>query len=162
MSGILNVMLADNAAAAAAATTWDSLAKNANLSLSNGNLTVAATSTSTDQSLRATVSAATGKKYLELHADTISAPAFYREGIANSTHSVNAALGSDNDSVGWSGGSGDVTLQAVTLSTVATWAQGDTLCFAYDIDAQLIWFRVNGGNWNNSGAANPATGAGGI
>jgi hypothetical protein len=34
--------------------------------------------------------------------------------------------------------------------------------FAVDLDAQLAWVRVQGGNWNNSGTADPATGIGGI
>jgi hypothetical protein len=33
---------------------------------------------------------------------------------------------------------------------------------AVDIPNKLLWLRKNGGNWNNSGAANPATGAGGL
>ena len=37
----------------------------------------------------------------------------------------------------------------------------DVLCVAVDLTASLIWFRKNGGNWNNSGTANPATGTGG-
>jgi hypothetical protein len=32
---------------------------------------------------------------------------------------------------------------------------------AVDFTAQLSWFRKNGGNWNGSGTANPATGVGG-
>ena len=39
---------------------------------------------------------------------------------------------------------------------------GNITSLAVDIDNKLIWFRVNGGNWNASGTANPATGAGGI
>jgi hypothetical protein len=33
---------------------------------------------------------------------------------------------------------------------------------AFDLDADLIWMRAAGGQWNNSGAADPATGAGGM
>lgn len=51
---------------------------------------------------------------------------------------------------------------AVTLATYATWAANDDLCIAIDIDAALIWFRTNAGNWNNSGTANPSTGVGGL
>lgn len=49
-----------------------------------------------------------------------------------------------------------------TLSTIATWAGGNTLCMALDIDNLLFWGRVGAGNWNNSAPANPATGVGGI
>jgi hypothetical protein len=40
---------------------------------------------------------------------------------------------------------------------------GTTVCVALDVDAARIWFRSGaGGNWNNSGTANPATGTGGL
>ena len=49
-----------------------------------------------------------------------------------------------------------------TITTIQSWANNNTLCVAVDLDAHLIWFRTNAGNWNNSGSANPATGIGGI
>lgn len=33
---------------------------------------------------------------------------------------------------------------------------------AYDLDANLLWVRAAGGEWNNSGSADPATGTGGL
>ncbi len=33
---------------------------------------------------------------------------------------------------------------------------------AFDIASHLIWFRVNGGNWNNNASYDPATATGGI
>ncbi len=50
----------------------------------------------------------------------------------------------------------------VAISHLVTFAQGDVIELALDIDNRTIWFRVNGGNWNNSGAANPVTNTGGI
>jgi hypothetical protein len=35
-------------------------------------------------------------------------------------------------------------------------------CAAIDLTNNLIWFRTGSGNWNGSGAANPATGSGGF
>jgi hypothetical protein len=55
-----------------------------------------------------------------------------------------------------------VQINGVTLSTIATWAQGNRIDCAVDPANQLIWFRVAGGNWNNNAANNPATGVGGI
>ena len=43
-----------------------------------------------------------------------------------------------------------------------TYVSGDVIDMAVDITNRLIWFRKNGGNWNNSGTADPATGAGGV
>lgn len=48
------------------------------------------------------------------------------------------------------------------VATIQTWTTADRLSFAVDMDLQLIWFRTNAGNWNNSGGADPATGTGGI
>jgi hypothetical protein len=41
-------------------------------------------------------------------------------------------------------------------------AVNDVIGVAYDGDNSLLWFRKNGGNWNNDASANPATGAGGV
>ena len=78
-------------------------------------------------------------------------------------------LGQDIGQVGWSSGGGVQARYdfspfggAYTVATVQGWVSGNTLCCAVDLDARLIWFRTNGGNWNNSGTADPATGAGGI
>jgi hypothetical protein len=46
---------------------------------------------------------------------------------------------------------------------LGTRSSADKIGIALDIGAQLFWFRVAPvGNWNNSGTANPATGAGGF
>ncbi len=42
------------------------------------------------------------------------------------------------------------------------YAQGDVLDFAVNMDAQLWWYRVNGGNWNANALADPATDTGGF
>jgi hypothetical protein len=48
-------------------------------------------------------------------------------------------------------------------STLGSRANGDIIGIALDCSANLIWFRVApSGNWNGSGTANPATGAGGL
>lgn len=39
---------------------------------------------------------------------------------------------------------------------------GQTLCIAIDFAHNTGWLRVNGGNWNNSGSADPATNTGGV
>lgn len=44
----------------------------------------------------------------------------------------------------------------------AAFSAGNVLDIAIDATAGLIWYRNGGGNWNNSGTANPATGVGGI
>lgn len=46
-------------------------------------------------------------------------------------------------------------------SGLTAFADGDVVDCAVDLDNQRIWFRVNGGNWEDSGAADPATNTGG-
>ena len=36
-------------------------------------------------------------------------------------------------------------------------ASGNTVSVAVDLDNKRIWYRVNGGSWNNDGSADPVT-----
>ncbi len=59
------------------------------------------------------------------------------------------------------GGDGNFYINATSagaLGSVGT----STMGMAIDLNANLGWFRLGSGNWNGSGTANPATGAGGI
>jgi hypothetical protein len=48
-------------------------------------------------------------------------------------------------------------------SQIGTINPGNVIGVAVDFTAHLIWFRIApSGNWNGSGTANPATGAGGL
>jgi hypothetical protein len=146
-------------------TTWNSSDKANNITLSNGDLTFALGSNAYD-GVRSVASASAGKKYWELTANTIvSSPLYILEGIANSSVPVNGGstyyLGYDSAGIGWQG-NGEVWTKRGIVATVQGWAQGDTLCFALDLDNKRIWFRTNGGNWNNNPASDPATNTGGI
>jgi hypothetical protein len=48
-----------------------------------------------------------------------------------------------------------------TLGTLAA-TGGYVIGVAVDLDARLIWFRKDSGNWNGDSLANPVTGVGGI
>jgi hypothetical protein len=50
----------------------------------------------------------------------------------------------------------------VAIGTTPPLGTNQQIDVAADLTAQLLWIRSNGGNWNNSSSANPATGAGGI
>lgn len=54
----------------------------------------------------------------------------------------------------WSGSGSSGVVGAFTTPNVVS--------LEIDLSAHLIWASINGGNWNNSGTANPATGTGGI
>jgi hypothetical protein len=53
--------------------------------------------------------------------------------------------------------------QQTSWGSFGTIANGSVICMAIDLTNQLAWFRLGAaGNWNNTAAANPATGAYGI
>jgi hypothetical protein len=66
-------------------------------------------------------------------------------------------------SMGWAT-NGAISEWSTGAGTVATWTTGDVLGIAVDRTQSndTFYFRVNGGNWNNSGSADPATNTGGI
>lgn len=161
MSGILSVLLGDNAAAAGAATTtWNPADKDAAITLSPSNLTAAGPSNAFT-GVRAVASASSGKKYWEIHADTINATSQISSGLGIATSSLSFPAGYTSG-VSWFN-TGLIYVNGVSTTNVGlSWAQGDTLCFAVDIGANFIWFRTNGGNWNNDPVASPAIGNLGI
>lgn len=141
-------------------TTWNPADKNANVTLSNGNLT--ATGTTAQAGARGTTSklrASGGKWGLTF---TVSAGGFF-VGSADSA----APLGSP---IVGSGGAhslvrvSDAIYQGVTpiAGGLGTPSGGSIIDMLYDFTALKLWTRLDGGLWNNSGTADPATGAGGI
>lgn len=150
-----------NAVVAAATTTWNPADKNAGITLSNGNLTATNPATSTFISARAIASHSTGKYYYELHSDVQNT--FNFPGVGNATGPLSNFAGSDANSVGWVA-NGNVFINNVAVTGIQTFVQGDTCCIAVDLGNSKIWFRTNGGNWNNDVIANqnPATNTGGI
>jgi hypothetical protein len=78
-------------------------------------------------------------------------------GIGMTSSDVNDQIGGvDNNSIGvdntggvWYGGS------KTDLPPGFSYTPGDVVDVAYDYNAGLMWIRVNGGPWNNDGAANP-------
>ncbi len=150
---------------AGSTTTWNPNDKATSIILSNGDLTFALGSNAYD-GVRSVASASAGKKYWELTATTIvSSPLYILEGITNSSFPVNGTnvwyLGRNSAGIGWQG-NGEVWTKDGVVTTVQGWAQGDVLSFALDLDNKRIWFRTNGGNWNNNPANDPATNTGGI
>jgi hypothetical protein len=70
-------------------------------------------------------------------------------------------IGTTIDSVAYQS-DGLVKCNNVTLATISAFAAGDTIAVAFHPGLKLIWFKVNGGSWNNDGTANPATFVNGI
>jgi hypothetical protein len=142
------------------ASTFNPSDKSANVTLSNGNLTVGA-STSADGGVRSTLSKAAGKVYFEYTIVNI-AGADTGVGIAKSTASLTAIGPSATGAVNIYG-SGSIYFNGADTGKTIGGSVG-TVCIAVDITGGLFWARWNGGSWNaNSGTANnPATGVGGI
>ena len=72
-------------------------------------------------------------------------------------------MGYDVNSYGYYNDSGAVFNNGSTIDTYAPFGNiNDNISFALDVANAKFWVRVNGGNWNNSGLANPATNTGGL
>jgi hypothetical protein len=142
--------------------TWNPSDKSANITLTNGDLTAAAT-TATASAVRCTTSATTGKYYFEVTAaGTIAASGV---GIATAAANLGTIHSNPLLTAFVNIAAGTVFVNSTT-SVGAGWggalAAGDITCVAVDLVNQRIWFRKNGGNWNNNGANNPVTNVGGF
>lgn len=146
-----------------ASMTWSPSDKSGFVTLSNNNMTAAGNSSGWT-SVRSTKSQAAGKYYFET-TFTGGDQRLY-VGLANSAASLSNYIGSDNNGIGFACNgntfSSSVVLSGATLAVLPNAANGDVICIAADLSSKLLWVRINGGNWNNSASANPATGAGGI
>ena len=146
------------AAPVVAYTTLNQSDKSGTVALSNGNLTAAFSGTNVFAGVRAVNSASSGKYYFEAKADIKSS--FMMAGLAKSTHTFSSGAGLDaNLSVAYWATAG-VYLNNTDILPIPAASQGDVICIAVDLDARKLWVRINGGNWNNSGTANPATDVG--
>ena len=145
--------------------TWNPSDKSANLVLSGGNL-AAAISAAGDNGVRATNSAATGQLYFEVTTDTTGASNGADTGIGIGSSAANLSLvGSNavNAALAYlSGGSVYYNGSPSTKSMGASATAGNVYCVAVDLTNRRMWMRINGGNWWNDAAANPATNTNGL
>lgn len=152
-------------ATATSPSTWNPSDKAANITLSGGNLTVGASSI-TAGAVRSTSGKSSGKLYFEnTWTNPTGGAGADGVGIGTATAALSGATSLPGNATGgcivYVGGliryNGIST--GVNIGAIAT---GQTHCVAIDLTNSRIWFRINGGNWNNSGTANPATNTGGI
>lgn len=131
------------------------------LTLSNGNLTVTATTSGADLSGRGddtTAAITSGQKiYFEAILDTDSGVGSASVGICNSSYTFGSGqwLGLQTNGIGYSDDN-NIYKNNASIGSIATYTAGDVVCVAVTGDTK-VWFRKNGGNWNNSATANPAT-----
>jgi hypothetical protein len=137
------------------ADAWSNVDKSANITLSASDKT--ATSAASFQGIRSTTSNLNG-----------TAGKYYAEWLWGSTTANRIGISPTSQAVDIETATFEVTGTQIIVnsSTVATLSStacttNDVLCVAWDAGAERVWFRKNGGNWNNTGSANPATGVGG-
>lgn len=145
------------------ATTFNPHDKSANVSLSGGNLVVVAT-TSADGAVRSFDAQSIGKFYFEVTwtgtlagagGDTATAVALNSTALTDiGTNSVASALVYKTGHVFNNSSNTGIALGSIVAN--------DVICCALDLGNKKVWFRRNGGSWNNSGTDDPATNTGGV
>lgn len=142
------------------AVTWSTTDLAANVTLSGSNLT-ATMSSATQGAVRANTSFAAGKLYYEAFiANTTGA--LWSVGWSNSTQSLTAALGATTNSVVFQPFSTRAFFNNVSFGTLSNGAAvSANIGIALDLTNKKIWFRINGGYWNNSKTDDPGTNTGG-
>jgi hypothetical protein len=143
--------------------TFNPSDKSSNVTLSNGNLTMSIGGSLPFSDARTTVSNSTGTAYFE--ASINGAAQHYGVGVCLGTYNLSTNFNSGGTGACIVDGTGTVYLNGSAVSgvSVGSWTSSSQIvCVAVDFSNRLIWFRVNAGNWNGSGTANPATGTGGI
>jgi hypothetical protein len=139
-------------------STW-SPTDNNHITLSNGNLTATHSASASNTGVRSAYGQSTGKFYFELTMITTPGNGGW-VGLGTSTTSF--AGGGGAAMCGLQCGNGNLYINGLYKGVTIGFGNGDVVCAAVDMNNKLIWFRINGGNWNGSGTANPATGAGGF
>jgi hypothetical protein len=136
--------------------TWSPTDKAAAITLSNGNLTVNASS-STSCAVRVTSGKTSGKYYFEI----TCTGTFASEGlgIATATSTLDNGAGL-KAYVNILNGIGFVNGGNVGGVLTAGINSGNVCCMAVDLDNKRMWWRKDSQAWTNSG--NPATNTGGI
>lgn len=144
--------------------------KAAQWTLSNGNLTgtLGATTPSNYHNLGSVLGKTTGKLYCEFTINNLVGGTLPDFGFAKSNWSLWSSTtsatfpGIDNNSVGLLCGFGIHLNGSAVVSYADGAATGQVVSLALDIDNLRFWARKNGGTWNNSGTANPATNTEGV
>lgn len=144
-----------------ATSTLNTANTNPAITLSSGNLKAVHTAASSTALSMGTPVLTSGKWYWEETITTIAGGTTVMVGLAINFSSPSSVLGTQNGTIGY-GSDGNVNINNSNVGTIATYATGSVVSVAVDIANQLIWFRVNGGNWNNNIANNPVTSVGGI
>ena len=131
------------------------------ITLSNGNLTAAANSASNGGAL-GTTPKSSGKWMLTFDNVTMSDGLDY-VGIGLSTNTLGLASGNQVQAILTQEGAefSGTGSSALEYSSFTSLPANCTIDLCVDLTALLMWFRVNGGNWNGSPGADPGSNTGG-
>ena len=144
------------------ATTWNPADNSAGITLSGGNL-VAQTSSGSNQAVRSNNSRTSGKLYAEYAVSNVNGVPYV--GIADGTATLSNLANAYSNAVvaGGASSSGAIVRNGSFIVTgIGVAGNGDKICVAVDLGNKRFWARLNGGNWNNSGTADPASNVGGV
>jgi hypothetical protein len=142
-------------------TTFNPSDKSANIVLSNGNHTYTQSS-SGEQGVRTVLGVNTGKFYTETNWDNTPSGTDTGAGFCTAGATL-TSLGSTVTNACIAFKSGSIWVNGSSPGNVGgAFAINDKICCAIDLVNSKVWFRKNGGNWNNSGTADPATNTGGF
>lgn len=135
--------------------------KSSGVTLSNADLT-ASTAAAAINGARTTTSKAAGKYYVEFTVDAAVGATFVCGPIVGNASMplTNFADVGGNGIVYWQ--DGRVFRAGALQGTIQTFATGDVVGVALDLDSKKIWYRRNAGSWNNNVTHNPATNTGGF
>lgn len=136
----------------------------AGLTLTNDNRTASAAGPVTDALTRTALAFLSGKTYVEWFLNGMT------ESVAVGTceSAATAATLFDGQATGGAmlyvlpPALGRIAVDGSIEESFGCPPQGATIGFAIDADAGLYWTRINDGDWNNDGTADPATGTGGF
>jgi hypothetical protein len=147
------------------AVTWSPTNKNANVTLSGGNLVATGSNTlGTSASGIATLAVTTGQlKYFEFTATHIDNSNSVMVGVGNASTAITdgSYLGIDTNSFGFIA-DGRVVFNNSVPTTLAGYASGNIIGVAVRKNDGTIFRRINGGNWNDNPSADPVTNTGGL
>jgi hypothetical protein len=162
-SGFLNVDGSTPTGPTNTAVTWDPNDAAVGITLSGGNLTAANVASAGNVGVYALTSQTAGKFYFESYCNANDTSVYSVAGVAPRSLSLNNLYSATGGvGVGQSSGVGEIILNATQNTALATTSVLHTICHAIDLTAKLYWAKIDGGLWNNSGTADPATGVGGI
>lgn len=130
---------------------WDAVTnRNVNVTLSNNDLTATGTNATQAGGIQSTNSLAAGARYIEYLIGGTTNNRWVGCGNASTITGNGAALGGDNNAIGYVSGTGNVTKNNVVLATLATFGTGDIIGMKIDLAGGTASFNKNGGAFSSN------------